>query len=95
MLSKKSPSDRLGSGKDGPTDIKRHVFFQGLNWEKLDARQLKPPFIPKKAKSKLDVSNFDSDFTSERAVITPIDQSRKCLIDQSCFETFSFTDTTL
>jgi protein kinase A len=32
--------------KNGVNDIKGHRFFNGMNWTKLLARELKPPYIP-------------------------------------------------
>jgi len=41
-----------------------------LSLDDLLARKVKPPFIPT-IKSLEDVSNFDEEFTSENAVLTP------------------------
>ena len=48
------------------------VFFllQGVVWEALLAKKVKPPFIPS-IKAPTDVSNFDKEFTSLRPVLTP------------------------
>eukprot|EP00253_Pinus_taeda_P031647 PITA_31647 len=40
----KDPSKRLGSSM-GATDVKNHVFFQGLRWEDLQFVS-RPPFLP-------------------------------------------------
>jgi hypothetical protein len=42
----RDPAQRLGSGPDGVAAIKRHAFFKGLSWSKLDARQLESKFKP-------------------------------------------------
>ena len=44
----KHPGHRLGCNpKTGAEDIKGHVFFKSIEWEKLERRELKPPFKPK------------------------------------------------
>jgi hypothetical protein len=42
----RDPAQRLGSGPDGVAAIKRHAFFKGLSWSKLEARQLESKFKP-------------------------------------------------
>lgn len=37
---------RLGSSKDGAKEVKRHPFFQGLDWDLLEQKQIEPPFKP-------------------------------------------------
>ena len=43
---KRNIGDRLGSKKDA-SELKRHPFFEGLDWEKLYAKDHPPPFDPK------------------------------------------------
>ncbi|KAJ0105578.1 hypothetical protein Patl1_17941 [Pistacia atlantica] len=45
-LLQKDPTRRLGSGANGGDDIKRHKWFQSINWKKLEARELVPKFKP-------------------------------------------------
>jgi len=56
---RESPTERLGYQKDGINDIKKHRWYQGFDWEGLEARTLTPPIIPK-IKASTDTSNFDS-----------------------------------
>jgi len=42
----KAPQRRLGSGPDGNGEIKGHPFFGPIDWDKLRARELAPPFRP-------------------------------------------------
>lgn len=37
---------RLGSSKDGAKEVKRHPFFQGLDWDLLEQKQIEPPYKP-------------------------------------------------
>ena len=56
---------RLGSGADGSANVKAHQFFSSLDWEKLESKQIDPPFKPK-VKSETDTSQIDTTFTQER-----------------------------
>lgn len=47
-LLNKEPEKRPGAGPEGYVALKDHDFFAGFNWDGLVARQLKPPFVPKK-----------------------------------------------
>jgi serine/threonine protein kinase len=53
-----SQYDRLGSFAGAEMDIKRHPFFEDIDWKKLANKELKVPFTPK-VKDPLDGSNFD------------------------------------
>lgn len=48
----------------------RFVSAQGVDWEALLAKRVKPPFLPS-IKSPGDVSNFDEEFTRLKPVLTP------------------------
>jgi hypothetical protein len=37
--------------------MKLHSWFQGLDWDKLLSKQLKPPYIPKIKNNKVEVDN--------------------------------------
>lgn len=51
-------SKRLGCGHKGAADIKSHTWFKAIDWEQLETRNTKPPWIPS-FKSTSDTSNFD------------------------------------
>ncbi|KAL2087415.1 hypothetical protein ACEWY4_016243 [Coilia grayii] len=42
----KSVNDRLGFKNGSCNELRAHPFFSGLNWRKLDAGILEPPFVP-------------------------------------------------
>lgn len=39
-----SADHRLGSGPGGASDLKRHPFFAGVDWETI--RNIEAPFVP-------------------------------------------------
>lgn len=69
-LLQKNPEKRLGAGDQDANEVKKHRFFQGIDWEALLAKRVKPPFLPS-IKAPADVSNFDEEFTRLKPVLTP------------------------
>ncbi|KAI9246869.1 kinase-like domain-containing protein [Sporodiniella umbellata] len=45
---------RIGVGKQGFTRLMSHPWFSGLDWEKLEREEIKPPFIPDSKKANFD-----------------------------------------
>lgn len=74
-LLRKNVSHRLGAGEHDAADVKRQSFFKNLIWEDLLSKKIKPPFVPI-VKSADDVSNFDTEFTSEEPILTPAKDPR-------------------
>uniref|UniRef100_A0A8C1AMS5 Protein kinase C eta type n=1 Tax=Cyprinus carpio carpio TaxID=630221 RepID=A0A8C1AMS5_CYPCA len=88
----KNPSRRLGcvAAEGGEAAVTSHPFFTDIDWDKLNQRELEPPFKPR-IKTAEDVNNFDPDFTQEDPTLTPIDESIIPSINQDEFRDFSFT----
>lgn len=90
-LLRKNPERRLGSGEADSKQVKSQKFFSKVNWDDLLARKTPPPFVPT-IKSLEDVSNFDEEFTSENAALTPPKEQRTLTnTDQSLFKDFAYT----
>ena len=83
-LFQKKPENRLCS-KQGAEEIKKHPWFQNINWNEVINKKIKAPFVPL-VKSEVDVSNFDTEFTEcdvESACSSPV-------TDDKNYEGFSF-----
>jgi len=65
-LLQKSPSNRLGCsrGRHGVMEIKIHPWFNSVNWRRMEAGRIKPPFEPDPhavyAKDVLDIEQFST-----------------------------------
>ncbi|KAI8867582.1 kinase-like protein [Ramicandelaber brevisporus] len=70
MLMEREPHRRLGAGPADATEIKNHAFFRGTVWDDVLNKRVQAPFRPR-IRDAMDISNFDREFTSERAIITP------------------------
>ncbi len=46
-LLERKPTRRLGMLNGRAADIKRHKWFEGLDWEALEARKVEPPRRPR------------------------------------------------
>ncbi|KAK3865311.1 hypothetical protein Pcinc_029081 [Petrolisthes cinctipes] len=89
----KEPSKRLGCAPErgGEVAIRNHKFFRDIDWEALEQRKVKPPFIPK-VKGRKDAVNFDAEFTKEDPILTVINTEVIRAINQDEFRGFSFVN---
>ncbi|XP_076284665.1 cGMP-dependent protein kinase, isozyme 2 forms cD5/T2-like [Lasioglossum baleicum] len=57
-LCRDNPAERLGYQKGGISEIRKHKWFDGFNWESLRSRTLEPPIMPR-VQGATDTTNFD------------------------------------
>ena len=79
---------RLGS-EGGFQTIRNHPFFKGFDFKALEEKKMKAPFIPT-LRGSMDVTNFDSKYTSEEVVTSEMSPKTLEFIkkNQSQFEDF-------
>lgn len=87
QLLTRDPSQRMGS--TGPAEIKAHAFFRDIDWKKLIAKKIQPPFKPS-VESAIDTSNFDSEFTSEEPMDSLVENSHLSETVQQRFAQWSY-----
>eukprot|EP01138_Halocafeteria_seosinensis_P001583 gb/GECG01001622.1/.p1 GENE.gb/GECG01001622.1/~~gb/GECG01001622.1/.p1 ORF type:complete len:838 (+),score=134.16 gb/GECG01001622.1/:1-2514(+) len=73
----KNPDQRLGCARNtmfkigGVSALKRHPFFEGIDWDRLAEEQVPPPIDMSTTLEGLeDTKHFDSDFTDERPCVS-------------------------
>ena len=67
-LCRQEPSERIGYQKAGVSDIRKHRWFQGFDWEGLRAETLQAPMTPV-IKGPDDVSNFETITDDDEAAV--------------------------
>jgi serum/glucocorticoid-regulated kinase 2 len=78
LLSKlldRNPKHRLGTGTrrdEGFQQIKDHPFFADIDWDKLERKEIPPPFKPVNKEGDMDTSNVDDEFKNEKVQDTPV-----------------------
>lgn len=40
------PKNRLGTGPDGPRELRKHAFFKNFDWDDLERKKLPAPYLP-------------------------------------------------
>jgi len=64
QLLERDPEKRLQE----PKEIMAHPYFESIDWEKLNAKQITPPYVPQ-VSSGDSIENIDTSFTSKEAKI--------------------------
>jgi serum/glucocorticoid-regulated kinase 2 len=83
----RDPAKRLGGEA-----IRKHPFFKGLDWEKLEARDIEAPWKPP-VKNDTDITQIDEYFTQERPSDSPVEGALMDELDdddKDMFEGFTF-----
>lgn len=89
---KKDPTERLGCDpKRGFSEIKSHPFFNQIDWDQLERRQVTPPYTPP-TESDRDLAHFDPDFTQQPVCFTPDNEDTISKLDQSEFDGFEYVN---
>ena len=83
----RDPLKRMGTA--GPADIKIHPLFRDIDWKKLMAKKIQPPFKPS-VESAIDTSNFDAEFTSEEPMDSVVADSHLSETVQQKFQNWSY-----
>jgi len=92
-LINRDSANRLGA--NGADEIKRHPFFHNhIDFKKLLRKKIQPPFKPKVA-SAVDVSNFDTVFTTEVALDSVVEGHQLSRTAQEKFAGFSYDGTNM
>ncbi|NXE76633.1 GRK5 kinase, partial [Cochlearius cochlearius] len=101
MLLAKDPRQRLGCGADGAAEVKRHPFFRTINFKRLEAGIMAPPFVPDPravyCKDVLDIEQFstvkgvnldqtDNDFYAKFATGSVSIPWQNEMIETECFK---------
>ncbi|KAK0464465.1 kinase-like domain-containing protein [Desarmillaria tabescens] len=92
-LLNRDPTQRLGV--NGAEEIKKHPFFHNhIDFKKLAEKKIHPPYKPSVA-SPVDVSNFDTVFTTEAPVDSVVEDSNLSQTVQDQFSGFSYNGTNM
>ncbi len=75
------PSKRLGNGKDGAENVKKHKWFRGVDWDLVKNREIPPPWSPSMS-GEDDTQYYDDYPDSTDPAGEPIEE------DQSLFDDF-------
>ena len=90
-LLNKEPTERLGCGENGEKDIRSHQFFRRIDWEKIEAREIQPPFKPK-VNDPRRAENFDPYFKRLPTELTVPNQNTQKILRDSRGDEFAGFD---
>lgn len=68
-LIQRKPVNRLGS--NGPDEVKSHVWFKNFDWDSLNKRTMKSPFVPPEG------DNFDFKYANDKWKDEQSDEMKK------------------
>ncbi|OHT00169.1 RAC family serine/threonine-protein kinase like protein [Tritrichomonas foetus] len=87
----RNPYTRLGASAKDVEEIKEHPFFKEYNWDDILSKKIEPEWKPI-IKNVTDTSNFDGEFTEQRAGVSYGDTSALDPGVQSEFAGFTCTE---
>uniref|UniRef100_A0A8D2PHK5 G protein-coupled receptor kinase n=1 Tax=Zosterops lateralis melanops TaxID=1220523 RepID=A0A8D2PHK5_ZOSLA len=108
MLLAKNPGERLGCTEGGAAVVKQHPIFKNINFKRLEANMLEPPFLPDPravyCKDVLDIEQFstvkgvnldttDDDFYSKFVTGCVSIPWQNEMIETGCFEDINAYET--
>ncbi|XP_039395837.1 G protein-coupled receptor kinase 4 isoform X1 [Mauremys reevesii] len=108
MLLAKDPKERLGCTGDGAAAVKQHPIFKNINFKRLEANMLEPPFLPDPravyCKDVLDIEQFstvkgvnldttDDDFYSKFVTGCVSIPWQNEMIETECFQELNMYET--
>jgi len=89
QLLSRNPKKRMGYGIEGLIKIKRHPWFEGLDWVKVYKKEIDPLFKPH-INNDIDASNFETEFTEQEPQLS-YDDSREFMSNvDDFFKGFSY-----
>jgi len=84
-LLKRDPKERLSD----PAAIKAHPYFAKINWDKLNKKEISPPYVPP-VKSEMSTDMIDPSFTREDASLGETGTTELSQTDQESFGGFTY-----
>ncbi|KAG8591292.1 hypothetical protein GDO81_000116 [Engystomops pustulosus] len=108
MLLTKDPKQRLGCKGDGAAGVKQHTIFRNINFKRLEASIMEPPFVPDPravyCKDVLDIEQFstvkgvnldttDDDFYSKFVTGSVSIPWQQEMIETECFKDINVYET--